>query len=267
MRREQAVISLIWLVAFLPACRGTFADLGSVTPNCANELPAEKWTDLLAKNPPEEVALVELHEHSTPEKSGGGWVQENGRISARGGATFRSLITRCPVGNFELEFAWSVSMAGNSGIKYLVSASPGPTFAKGLEYQILDDAHHPDARAGENRQSGALYDLMAPAKTKKLNPPGETNLGRIVFKNGKGEHWLNGAKILEFDTANAEFQKRILQSKFRHIPDFARGARGHLLLQHHGDAVEFSQLRIRSNLVDDQVVRNPERWGPGPARR
>ena len=52
--------------------------------------------------------------------------------------------------DFELVLEWKVSAGANSGIKYNVSedmstGSPPEHAALGFEYQILDDALHPDA--------------------------------------------------------------------------------------------------------------------------
>lgn len=151
--------------------------------------------------------------------------------------------------DFELRLDWKISSGGNSGVKYNVSeeislAIPPRQAAIGFEYQILDDTRHPDAANGPNRTAGALYDLIPPGP-KVLNPVGEFNEARIVFRGGHGEHWLNGAKILEFDLGTPEMNERLAASKYRDIADFAKKRRGHIVLQDHGDAVWFRNIKIR----------------------
>ena len=64
----------------------------------------------------------------------------------------------------------------------------------GLEFQILDDAGHPDAKAGKdgNRTVGSLYDLIPAPKDKQVAPPGEWNQARILSKGNHVTFWLNG---------------------------------------------------------------------------
>ena len=152
--------------------------------------------------------------------------------------------------NFELVFEWKVSPSANSGIKYNVSeamstGSPPRHAALGFEYQILDDDRHPDALNGPNRTAGALYDIKKPVANKPLKPVGKFNEGRIVFRGGHGEHWLNGVKVVEFDLESEDFKTRYRKSKYAPIPSFADKRKGHIVLQDHGDDVWFRNIRIR----------------------
>jgi hypothetical protein len=152
--------------------------------------------------------------------------------------------------NFELVLEWRVSAGANSGIKYNVSeemstSAPPVHAALGFEYQILDDALHPDAQAGPNRTAGALYDLVPPGPNKELRPVGSFNEARIVFNNGHGEHWLNGIKIIEFELESAAFDSAFAVSKYQPIEGFADQRNGHIVLQDHGDDVWFRNIRVR----------------------
>lgn len=152
--------------------------------------------------------------------------------------------------DFELVFEWKVSPGANSGIKYNVSeamstASPPAYAALGFEYQVLDDDLHPDAQNGPNRTAGALYDLIPPGVEKTLRAVGSFNEGRIVFRNGHGEHWLNGAKVLEYDLDTPAFDSVFGASKYLPVEGFADQRTGHIVLQDHGDDVWFRNIKIR----------------------
>ncbi len=152
--------------------------------------------------------------------------------------------------NFELVLEWKVNPGANSGIKYNVSeamstGAPPVHAALGFEYQILDDALHPDAQNGPNRTAGALYDLVPPGSNKETRPVGSFNEARVVFVDGHGEHWLNGVKVLEFDLESATFDSAFAASKYQPIPEFADQRSGHIVLQDHGDDVWFRNIRIR----------------------
>ena len=107
---------------------------------------------------------------------------------------------------------------------------------------------HPDAKLGKdgNRTLGSLYDLYAPARDKKVNPIGAWNTARIVSRGAHVEHWLNGAKILEYTRFTPEFRQRVRESKFRVWPGFRGTAPGtHPFSSDHGDEVSFRNIKIR----------------------
>ncbi|MEX0686509.1 MAG: DUF1080 domain-containing protein [Balneolales bacterium] len=153
--------------------------------------------------------------------------------------------------NFELSLEWKVSPGANSGIKYNVSeelsTSHEPAFAAlGFEYQILDNELHPDAENDPNRLAAGLYDLIPPGSNASLNPVGTWNTGRIVFNGNKGEHWLNGEMVLEYELETYMMDRLLETSKWGDIPEFgARRDEGYIILQDHGDDVWFRNIRLR----------------------
>ncbi|MCU0446028.1 MAG: DUF1080 domain-containing protein [Microscillaceae bacterium] len=147
--------------------------------------------------------------------------------------------------NFELRLDWKVSEAGNSGIFFNVVENKKYDYVwrTGPEMQVLDDAKHPDSRYPKHH-AGDLYDLIA-CKFVTVKPAGEWNQARLVVKNGKVEHWLNGYKVVEYQMFTDEWKKMIAASKFKDMPDFGKAKKGRLALQDHNDKVWFKNIKIR----------------------
>jgi hypothetical protein len=169
--------------------------------------------------------------------------------SGGGEASFGGdIVTLDEYSNFELTAEFKLTDGANSGIKYFViEAQPKtPGSAKGLEYQVLDDAKHPDAKLGinGNRTCASLYDLI-PAKNKKMKPMGEWNQARILVKGKHVEHWLNGKKVLQYERGGKEFLAHKAESKFKDIPEFGEYQKGHILIQDHGNQVFYRNVKIR----------------------
>ncbi len=184
-----------------------------------------------------------------------GWAIEEGcikKVPAQGelGQAGGDLITLDQFENFEFSIEWKLSKGANSGIKYLISENLPPTGGSGVsfEYQVLDDENHPDAKAGiaGNRTAGSLYDLIPASKAKKLKPMGEFNRTRIVVKGNHIEHWLNGVKVVAFERGGEKLKQHIAESKFKNTKGFGETAKGHILLQDHGDAVWYRNIKIRT---------------------
>jgi Domain of Unknown Function (DUF1080) len=148
--------------------------------------------------------------------------------------------------NFELFVDFRITHGANSGIKYFVDpTSTGKSI--GFEYQILDDAVHPDAKAGKNgnRTEGSLYDLIPAPADKLVYPVGEWNTAHIIVRGAHVEHRLNAKKLIEFERFTPEFRQIVAGSKFQSIPDFGELSEGHILLQDHGFSVSFRNVKIR----------------------
>lgn len=146
---------------------------------------------------------------------------------------------------FELEFEWRVGIGGNSGVKYLAKEAESP-FGRhlfGCEYQLLDDVGHKNGRTPA-KTAGSLYDLYpADPAAKELRPAGEFNHARVVCKDGRIEHWLNGKKVVEAVIGSDDWEARRRRSKLAEVTDFARGP-GVILLQEHLSEAWFRNLRL-----------------------
>ncbi|GAL79920.1 probable secreted glycosyl hydrolase [Algibacter lectus] len=185
-----------------------------------------------------------------------GWQIEDGILSvlASGGAESTAggdIVTTEQFGDFELTVDFKLTPGANSGIKYYVDTNinKGAGSSIGLEYQILDDALHPDAKLGNHdgsRTVSSLYDLIQADVNKPIHPIGEWNTAYIISKNNHVEHWLNGTKVLEYERKSDDYKKLVSESKYAKWPNFGELDKGgEILLQDHGDLVSFKNVKIR----------------------
>jgi len=177
------------------------------------------------------------------------WKVEDGAIAFTGGRGGGDLITEKEYENFELELEWKIAEGGNSGIIYHVHEDSKfrATYQTGPEMQVLDDARHPDAKQGRNgnRTAGSLYDMIPTSDPTAVKPAGEWNKVKLVIKDGKAEHWMNGKKVVEYPTSGPEWEKMVSESKFKGWEGFGKYSKGHIALQDHGDKVWYRNIRIR----------------------
>lgn len=152
---------------------------------------------------------------------------------------------------FDVAFDFKLSEGANSGFKYFVTLSEeSKGSAIGLEYQILDDEKHPDAKMGidGNRTLSSLYDLIKANKQARfIKPIGEWSKGRVVvYPDNRVEHYLNGVKVVEYIRGSQEYRDLVANSKYKIWENFGEATEGHLLLQDHGDEVSFKNIKIKT---------------------
>ena len=168
--------------------------------------------------------------------------------------------------NFELKFDWKISKGGNSGVFYLGrevttkkedgSIQYEPIYISAPEYQILDNANHPDAKLGKdgNRQSASLYDMI-PAKPQNQNPYEQWNTGSIMVYQGTVVHAQNGENVLEYHLWTPKWTEMLQASKFSEeawplafelLNNLGGDAHeGYIGFQDHGNDVWYRNIRIK----------------------
>ena len=201
------------------------------------------------------------------------WTVEDGCIKFTGTGTGEGqtleggdLIFAHKFKNFQLEIEWKVSKGGNSGIFYLAqeikeynadsTTKWAPIYISAPEYQVLDNANHPDAMLGVdgNRQSASLYDMI-PAKPQNQNPFGEWNTAKIMVYKGTVVHGQNGANVVEYHLWTPQWTEMLQASKFSQekwplafeLLNNCGGENheGYIGLQDHGDDVWYRNIRVK----------------------
>ena len=163
---------------------------------------------------------------------------------------FQDIRTTAVFRNFDLQFDWKILLRGNSGVKYLIqnidewtNAAGRQARARGLEYQLADDAND-DAASDPRRVAGSLYSLIAPVP--RIPPKiAAFNHSRLVVNGRHVEHWLNGNKVVEFDTATPAVQTLLRVNLPKNSPpDTPLAESGPISLQNHASEAWFRNLKI-----------------------
>ncbi|MEO6223263.1 MAG: DUF1080 domain-containing protein [Vicinamibacterales bacterium] len=169
------------------------------------------------------------------------WKMEDGAITRV--AAGPDLVSREQYANFEFEWEWRLPEGGNSGVMYRVSENAERTYHTGPEYQLLDNARHPD---GKDPKTSTAADYALHAPTHDMSKPiGEWNQSRLVVNDAHVEHWLNGMKVVEFELWTPEWTALVKKSKFNEFKDWGMNKTGHLVLQQHDARVQYRNLRVR----------------------
>lgn len=172
-----------------------------------------------------------------------GWELADGCLHKVPGVAGGDLVFAEPFGDFELELDFRVAPGANSGIKYRVAPADAPGSMLGPEFQVLDDAAHPDEAAAH--KSGALYALYPPDGGEPVTSDG-WHRARIVARGERLEHWLDGERVVECTVGSDDWNARQAASKFAGVAGFAAPRAGLVGLQDHGGEVWFRDIRLRA---------------------
>jgi len=159
--------------------------------------------------------------------------------------------------NFELEWEWKVAKGSNSGVFIMIQEVEGqPSYISAPEYQILDNANHPDAKLGKdgNRMSASLYDMI-PAKPQNSKPFGEWNKSKIMCYKGTVVHYQNDEPVVEYHLWTQQWKEMLDKSKFSKdkwplayellLNCGGPNKEGFIGLQDHGDDVWYRNIKIK----------------------
>ncbi len=183
-----------------------------------------------------------------------GWTVVDGTIQADGSGSDASgyIVTKKEYENFHISLDWKLTHGGNSGIIYHVVERPEfkVPYVTGPEYQLIDNPGWEEVNAPskleEWQKLGVDYAMHLPnMEGVVVNPPGEWNNSEIIFDNGHVEHWLNGNKILEFETWTDDWFERKNSGKWHNAPEYGLAHRGLLCLQDHGDPASFRNIKVK----------------------
>ena len=171
-----------------------------------------------------------------------GWTIVDGVLTKSG--SVGDLISKEQFGNFELALDWNLSPGGNAGIFYRGTEEYDHIYWSAPEYQLLDDANHPDGKS-RLTSAGAAYALY-PSPAGIVKPAGQWNSTLIVVNGSRVQHWLNGQRLLEYGLASPDWEAKVKASKFVAYPNYGRAARGYIGIQgDHDGVLSIRNVRIR----------------------
>ena len=177
------------------------------------------------------------------------WSVDNGLLICNPhtkNAKHRDLVTDNEYENYELQFDWKISKAGNSGLFINVQERPdlGATFVTGPEYQLLDDKNiDQDYLKNRSHKAGAIFGVL-PNNSNSVPDPGKWNHSRIVQKDGKVTFWLNGVQTITADFKSDAWKKTVAASSMSKYPNFAIISKGHIAIQDWTSGVAFRDIKI-----------------------
>jgi Domain of Unknown Function (DUF1080) len=171
-----------------------------------------------------------------------GWSIVDGILTKTGSAN--DIITRDQFGNFELAFDWKLPPGGNAGVFYRGTEEYDHIYWSAPEYQLLDDAGHPD---GKSRLTAAGSDYgLYPSPRGVVKPADQWNSSLIVVNGKTVQHWLNGQKLLEYEIGSPDWTAKVKASKFAAYPNYGLAPRGYIGIQgDHDGTLSIRNVRIR----------------------
>lgn len=172
-----------------------------------------------------------------------GWTVRDGVLSKTGAVA--DLESRPQYGNFEIEFDWKIGKAGNAGFFYRGTNEYEKIYWSAPEYQLLDNARHPD-RVDTLRIAASAYALYAPYP-RAVKPATQWNAARIRIHGDSVEHWLNGQKVVAYVLKGADWTARVKAAKFKDYPNYGLASQGYFAIQgDHDGTLSIRGMRVRA---------------------
>jgi 3-keto-disaccharide hydrolase len=171
-----------------------------------------------------------------------GWSIVDGVLTKS--AAVGDLVSKEQFGNFELALDWNLLPGGNAGLFYRGTEDYDHIYWSAPEYQLLDDANHPDGKS-RLTSAGAAYALY-PSPAGVVKPAGQWNSTLIVVNGNRVQHWMNGQKLLEYELGSPDWEAKVKASKFVEYPKYGRATRGYLGIQgDHEGVLSIRNVRVR----------------------
>lgn len=235
-QRAAAQAAIIAQVALLAAC----TPMGNNTPASSSTATTAQstsgWRPLFDGTSTD--AFRGYKEATLP----AGWNIVDGTLTKNG--SVGDLLTKEKFGNFELAFDWKLAPGGNAGVFYRGTEEYDHIYWSAPEYQLLDDARHPD---GKSRLTSAGADYAVyPSPAGVVKPADEWNSSLIVAKGDTVQHWLNGQKLLEYVIGSPDWLAKVKASKFAAYPNYGLAKSGYIGIQgDHDGTLSIRNVRIR----------------------
>ncbi len=172
-----------------------------------------------------------------------GWSVVNGDLVKQTVSGNGDIVYNQPFTNFEFTFDWKIDAKGNSGVFVRATEEYSKIYWSATEYQLLDDAGHPDG-ANPLTSAGSAYGLY-PSIAGTVKPAGQWNSSKIVVRGTKYEHWLNGIKMIEYDSKSPEWVAKVKASKFKDYPNYGLAQSGLIGIQgDHPGTLTLKNLKV-----------------------
>jgi azurin len=158
--------------------------------------------------------------------------------------------------DFDLQFDWKISKAGNSGVFINVQERPdlGTTFSTGEEYQLLDDKNVPaEYVANQSHKAASIFGVV-PNTSNSAPKSGEWNHSRILQQNGELTFWLNDVLTVHVDLKSDSWKQLVAASSLSKYPEFGVALNGHLALQDWTNGVAFRNIKLKDLGTGAQVA-------------
>ena len=199
----------------------------------------DKWTDLLSAG-----TLDDWEMYSQDEVEDWELVDGELRASGAGWDAEKDLITKAKTTPTS-SWSWngrshpvtvrvSSTWYRKDGVHQIYELAP--------EYQVMDDAGW-DSPLEPNQLTAGNYAMHAPEGAGP-EPVGEWNTTRIVVRQPRVEHWLNGTKVVDYELGSEDWKARKAAGKWAEVDDYALATSGRIGLQNAGE-VTYRNIRIR----------------------